>query len=103
MQRALDYQIGAWACGDPPFEVVARIRGVQWIQSLLEAPPDLKGYDRIVEKGGKSLLVRFKANKEQGPIRWLLQFGCCAEVLEPKALRDRFREELEATLKIYDS
>mgnify|MGYP001197261180 CR=1 FL=1 len=103
MQHALDYQIGAWACGDPPFEVVARIWGAAWVQSLLDAPPDLPGFESTIEKGRKSILVRFEANKEQGPVRWLLQFGCCAEVLEPKALRDRMREELRATLKVYNS
>ncbi len=101
MQRAVDYQVGAWACGEPPFEVVARITGAGWISSLQEAPPALRDFESTPEKGGKSLIVRFKANKAEGPIRWLLQFGSCAEVLEPKALRNRVREELMAALKAY--
>lgn len=101
MQRALDYQIGAWACGDAPFEVVARISGAGWISSLQEAPPTLREFESTPERGGKSLLVRFKANKAEGPIRWLLQFGSCAELLEPKSLRDRIIKELELTLKAY--
>ena len=101
MQRALDYQIGAWASGDPPFEVVARVQGESWISSIQEAPPALKDFSGDLEKGGRSLLVRFKANKEEGPVRWLLQFGSAVEVLEPPFLRDRIREELKATLEAY--
>ncbi len=101
MQRALDYQIGAWACGDEPFEVVARIQGAGWISSLQEAPPALRDFESTPEKGGRSLLIRFKANKAEGPIRWLLQFGSCAEVLEPKFLRIRMREELDQALQTY--
>lgn len=101
MQRALDYQIGAWTCGDPPFEVVARIQGAGWISSLQEAPPALRDFESTLEKGGKSLIVRFQANNAEGPIRWLLQFGSCAEVLEPKPLRERVKDELKQALQAY--
>jgi len=101
MQRALDYQIGAWTCGDPPFEVVVRIKGAGWISSLQEAPPSLRDFESTLDKGGKSLMIRFKANNAEGPIRWLLQFGSCAEVLEPKALRDRVIDELKQALQAY--
>jgi len=87
--------------GDEPFEVVARIWGAGWIQFLREAPPDLNEFNSEVEEGGESMLVRFKANKVEGPIRWFLPFGYCAEVLQPQSLRDRMREELEEALKLY--
>ncbi|WP_158412904.1 helix-turn-helix transcriptional regulator [Holophaga foetida] len=100
MKNAVDYQIGAWCSGDDPFEVVVRIWGASWIKSLEEAPPALPGFLPAREEEG-SLLVRFKANCEEGPIRWILQFGACAQVLAPLALRQRVREELEETLKGY--
>ncbi len=103
LQRALDYQIGAWVCGDTPFQVVARIWGAGWINSLQEAPPALHGFDYTVEKGGESMIIRFNANIAEGPLRWLLQFGACAEVLEPPMLKDRMREELEEMMKAYPS
>jgi len=101
MQRALDYQIGAWTSGDQPFEVVARIWGTGWIQAIQEAPPAFKDFGSTLEKGGSSLLVQFKANLEQGPMRWLLQFGSCAEVLAPESLRARVREDLRLAFEAY--
>ena len=100
MGRALDYQIGAWASGDPPFEVVARIWGASWISAVREAPPAFNDFTCAPE-GGKALRVRWRANTEEGPLRWLLQFGACAEVLEPPALRLRLQEELQAALARY--
>jgi predicted DNA-binding transcriptional regulator YafY len=54
-----------------------------------------------MERGGNSLVVRFKANKEEGPVRWILQFGSFAEVLEPQSLRERVREGLKASLNAF--
>jgi len=103
LQRALDYQIGAWASGDQPFEVVARISGTRWVHSIQEAPPAFRDFGSELEKGGRTLLVRFKANLPQGPMRWLQQFGSCALVLEPGSLRERIRDDLKAALAAYES
>ena len=35
-------------------------------------------------------------------MRWILQFGSAAEVLEPPSLRLRVKEELKATYEKYD-
>ncbi len=102
VQRALDYQIGGWASGEEPFLVKVRIRGRHWISSLREAPPALPEFELQVEAGGKSILVSFKANRTEGPMRWILQFGKRAEVLEPEDLREKMKEELERALEGYD-
>lgn len=101
LQRAMDYQIGGWASDEEPFEIQIRVWGASWICSILEAPPALKDFEALLEDGGNSLLIRFKANREEGPMRWVLQFGSCAEILEPAHLRQRLREELEESLKAY--
>jgi len=101
MERAVEYQIGAWVSGNPPFEVKVRISGKSWIQSLQDAPPDLRGFEMELEAGARSMVVKFMANKEEGAIRWILQFGSCAEVMEPTTLRERVKKELEKTLQAY--
>lgn len=101
MERALDYQIGSWVSGDEPFEVKVRIRGRHWVQALDDAPPALPEFEAQPSKDGQTLTATFKANAKQGVLRWVLQFGRCAEVLEPVWLRDEIKNELKESLKAY--
>lgn len=101
VERALKYQIGSWQSDAEPFEVAVRIRGRHWVQALRDAPPALPDCEAATDPDGTSLVLRFKANHENGALRWILQFGECAEVLEPDSLRRRVRAKLEEALVRY--
>ena len=64
-----------------------KVDGEPWVQALKEAPPVLPDFSCTPAKDGVSATVTFKANHANGALRWVLQFGEAAEVLEPKALR----------------
>lgn len=101
MENAARYQIGGWTTGDAPFEVEARITGAHWAQSLKEAPPALPAFACRLSPDGQSAIVTFKANHENGPIRWILQFGRAAEVLGPETIRRAVAEHLELASEFY--
>lgn len=88
MERAAKYQIGGWTSEQEPFEVEVRIEGAHWVQALKEAPPALPEFSAIASRNGQSMTVKFMANHENGPTRWILQFGAAAEVIRPISLRD---------------
>jgi hypothetical protein len=100
LAHASKYQVGGWYNADPPFAVMMRIEGDNWIKSMEEARPDFPGF-KIREKQEDHLIIQFEANQPIGLIRWILQFGPCAEVLEPDFLRDMVREDIEATANLY--
>ena len=56
---------------------------------------------RSIEKKGPHALISFQANAPEGLIRWILQMGPAAEVLEPEALRSKVREAAEAMVQVY--
>jgi proteasome accessory factor B len=101
--RAGKYAIGGWFSTDEPFEVLVRIRNSGWVQALRDCPPALPDCACTPERGGRALLVRFKANRQEGALRWVLQFGEHAEVLAPAGLREALRKKLEKTLKAYQA
>jgi len=103
MVQAARYQIGGWTSAEPPFEVRVRIRGAHWTQAFREAPPALPDFQADPAKDGSSVLVRFKANHENGATRWLMQFGAAAEVLAPEALRSAVRAQFKAAAAQYES
>jgi predicted DNA-binding transcriptional regulator YafY len=95
MERAARYQIGGWTSEQEPFEVEVRIEGAHWVQALKEAPPALPDFGAVASMDGQSMIVKFKANHENGPTRWILQFGMAAEVVSPTSLRLHVAEQLE--------
>ncbi len=101
MAQAARYQIGGWICDAPPFEIQVRITGTHWLQAFKEAPPALPDFAARPAEDGQSAVVTFKANHPNGAIRWVLQFGACAQVLEPESLRARVREDLRRALEAY--
>jgi len=100
LERAAEYQVGGWYDGSAPFDVVIRIEGDHWIQAMEEARPDFPGFE-VVEKKADHIIITFRANQPIGLIRWILQFGPCAEVLEPASMREAVREDVEAMAKTY--
>jgi predicted DNA-binding transcriptional regulator YafY len=92
MDRASRFQIGGWTSSGEPFEVMVRIQGRHWLQAFKEAPPALPEFEADLEPDLQSILVRFKANHENGATRWILQFGPDAEVLAPAGLRETLRD-----------
>ena len=101
LEKARKYAIGGWVSTAAPFEVVIRVRGSNWVQALRDAPPALPDCLCTPERGGQTLLIRFKANAKQGALRWVLQFGEHAELLAPDFLREELRVKLEATMETY--
>jgi predicted DNA-binding transcriptional regulator YafY len=102
MQRALDYRIGAGVSGAEPFDVVVRITGRERVAALTRCPPALPCWHAMPEEDGEHLLVRFKANLEQGPANWVLGFGRGATVLAPEGLRRKVGAELRSALANYE-
>lgn len=101
MERAAKYQIGGWTSGEPPFQVLARIRGAHWVQAFREAPPALPEFTCDAEADGGTALLRFKATHPNGVVRWLLQFGPALEVLEPAPVRTALATALREALAQY--
>lgn len=101
LERAATYQIGGWTTTEEPFVVKVRVDGEPWVLALKEAPPVLPDFSCTPAKDGASATVSFKANHANGALRWVLQFGEAAEVLEPKALRQEMKQRLQAAAKRY--
>jgi predicted DNA-binding transcriptional regulator YafY len=101
LERAARFQMGGWVSTQAPFDVRIRVRGSNWMQSLEEAQPDFPDFQIEQEKGGRSILVRFKANHLEGPTRWTLQMGGWAEVLDPPELREAVRTAAKELLAGY--
>jgi predicted DNA-binding transcriptional regulator YafY len=94
LKRAAEYQIGGWVSSEQPFAVTLRLEGSSWIKAMEEARPDFPGF-RIVRKGSHAM-VSFQANATEGLVRWILQLGPSAEVLEPETLRELVKKDVEA-------
>lgn len=75
LRKAARYQVGGWVGDREPFEVRARIKGKNWVQSFLEAPPGLPDFESHPVRGNQETEVRFKANHPNGARRWIQQFG----------------------------
>ncbi len=100
LERARNLQIGGWFSLADPFEVQVRVRGTNWTQALLDAPPALPRVEVRREKGG-TVLLRFWATDFHGPTRYILQLGEAAEVLAPGSLRTHLATTLKAMAAQY--
>lgn len=48
-----------------------------------------------------SMLFEVAVNNEKEFIRWIMQYGTSAEILEPQSVRDALREQMAAWLEMY--
>lgn len=87
LERAARFQMGGWVSAEKPFEVVVRIWGTHWMQSMEESQPDFPEFRIERDSRGESATVNFQANQLEGPSRWVLQMGEWAEVLAPEPLK----------------
>lgn len=55
----------------------------------------------LLENNDEYFIYKFLANGTLGIRLWLLGFGSGAEILEPKELREEFKNEAEKMLKVY--
>ena len=105
LQRAAEYQIGGWVTSEAPYEVKLRVEGDHWLQAMEEAHPDFPGFniDRKFDSKRKIdfAIVTFQANAPEGLIRWILQMGPLAEVLEPESLRSKVAKAVEEMAGLY--
>ncbi len=88
LERAARFQMGGWVSAEDPFDVVVRIRGTHWMQSMEESQPDFPAFRIERDARSESALVSFQANQLEGPSRWVLQMGEWAEVLAPEPLKE---------------
>ena len=100
LRLAADHQFGGFSETIPPFEVVMRVEGAWWIQSMKEAHPDFPGFS-MEEESKDTALIRFQSNNCRGLVRWILQFGGDAEVLAPPELIKEVREHVEVLANTY--
>ncbi|MEK4518428.1 WYL domain-containing protein [Paenibacillus sp. FSL H8-0122] len=56
---------------------------------------------RMSEEGDGTLLFEVTVNNEKEFIKWILQYGPNAEILEPESARERLKEQLEQWLDVY--
>ena len=101
MAQAARFQVGGWISDAPPFEVSVRIKGTHWLQAFKEAPPALPDFAAQKAEDGQSVLVTFKANHPNGATRWVLQFGECAQVLDPAWLCDDILAQMKRVIGNY--
>jgi predicted DNA-binding transcriptional regulator YafY len=87
MVEAARYQIGGWIGERDPFEIRLRVRGVNWVRALEDAPPSLPEFRIMPEAGGKEAVLSFMARGLEAPTRWLLQFGDAVTVEGPEELK----------------
>ena len=99
LELAAEYQIGGWVNSEKPFEVRLRIKSPSWIQTMEEARPDFPSFQ--IKPSGSTAIVTFKANAVEGLIRWILQLGPFAEVLEPEDLRMKIKASVEEMAQLY--
>ena len=57
---------------------------------------------QITEDMGEDFVVSFEVKNPCNMVRWILEFGGGAEVLEPEVLRERMREEIGRIGKLYE-
>ncbi len=99
LERAAKHQIGGWAKIDAPFEVKLRVKGASWIQAMEEARPDFPEF--TIDRKSGFAIATFQANAPEGLIRWILQMGPFAEVLEPGFLRSEVAKAVEEMAGLY--
>lgn len=100
LERHAQYFMGGWTGSGEPTTYEVHILSKPWAHVLQETEPDLPdlNFDILDDK---TIVVRFKAMNETAPLRWVLQFGSSARVLNPISFRDRVREELQRAAGLY--
>lgn len=58
-------------------------------------------HPRMKKQKDGSLIFEVTVNNEKEFIRWMLQYGSAAEILEPKSVRDSLRGQLAEWLEMY--
>ena len=102
LARITQHQVGAWATADEPMRIRVRVTGARWVQHFLDATPDLP--EVAVESDPdhpEGVIVTFLATAPEGAVRWILQLGSVAEVLEPPSIREAVAQELERATQRY--
>ncbi|MBS0174482.1 MAG: WYL domain-containing protein [Nitrospira sp.] len=102
LARITQHQVGAWATADEPMRIRVRVTGARWAQHFLNSTPDLP--EVAVEPDPdhpEGVIVTFLATAPEGAVRWILQMGGAAEVLEPPSIREAVAQELERATQRY--
>lgn len=58
-------------------------------------------HPRMKDNKDGSMLFEVTVNNEKEFIRWILQYGPSAEILEPKSVRDSLKNQLSDWMEIY--
>lgn len=58
-------------------------------------------HPRMKDEKDGSLIFEITVNNEKEFLRWILQYGDSAEILEPKAVRESLKEQLSQWIRMY--
>lgn len=58
-------------------------------------------HPRMKDQKDGSLIFEVTVNNEKEFLRWLLQYGASAEILEPKAVRESLKQQLSEWIRMY--
>ncbi|NEN84709.1 helix-turn-helix transcriptional regulator [Paenibacillus elgii] len=58
-------------------------------------------HPRMKDEKDGSLIFEVTVNNEKEFLRWILQYGASAEILEPKAVRESLKEQLSQWIRMY--
>ena len=76
---------------------------IQCDEDIMDELVDWFGKEfRVMEQGNGRIKIRVTGN-EQALFYWVLQYGDCAEILEPASLREKVRNTVEKMSKKYNS
>ena len=86
-------------------------RGASLITFKVKFQPDVARYikeeemfvrPKMTDLPDGSLLFEVTVNHEQGFLNWVAQYGPSAEILEPKSVREQFKEQLRRWVELYE-
>jgi len=81
--------------------VLATIRFSGYAAKIVQEE-NLRTIRQIRRKKGNVVYVEMEVEPGKSFLRWVMKFGALAEIISPPELRDTIKEELQATIKLYD-
>lgn len=100
IERQYRYFLGGWTGPEEPTSYVVQILSRDWAHALRESEPGLPDLSFTHHPDG-TMTVRFKAVHDKAPLRWVLQFGPYAKVIEPVEFKEKVVAALEEARNLY--
>lgn len=100
IERQCRYFLGGWTGAEEPTSYEVLILSRDWAHALRESEPGLPDLSFTSHADG-TMTVKFKAVHDKAPLRWVLQFGAHAKVIEPTEFREKVVAALEEARRLY--